>query len=260
MLPIKWLNLYAATQAALDVSIMNDTSKSQDLGNAIHIRLEGLTAFFKHPLTITGTQISLHVPSYSTILGLISACAGRTVTHKDTRIGFEFRCVSTDIELERTDRFYIDNKGLLRKHQKGQGIVSRRIHFMPTLDLYLTNTDFEDTFRNPVSSPLLGRSQDLLWVTYVEPVSLRKTESGNIGATMFPYTNGIIVPSLIVRCPEWFYNERSGYTRTVGPVGFYQAMQPTEKRRFRVTIDNLYCPSNFHEKDDAIYIHNWLDE
>jgi len=66
---------------------------------ALHVKMEGFTAFFKHPLTITGTQISLPCPPYSTLLGMLSAIAGRVVLPSETRIGFEFHCSSRDIEI-----------------------------------------------------------------------------------------------------------------------------------------------------------------
>src|SRR5581483_8473256 len=107
---------------------------------ALHVHMEGFTAFFKHPLTISGTQISLPCPPYSTILGLISACAGKVISHKDTRMGYEFHCQSTDVELEKTDRLVLDDKENLKEHREGQGILKRYVHFKPKLDLYLTNS------------------------------------------------------------------------------------------------------------------------
>ena len=225
----------------------------------IHVHLEGFTAFFKHPLTITGTQMSLPTPPYSTILGLISTCAGKVISHHDTRIGFEFRCISTDTELERTDRLFVDKRGNLKSHREGQGILRRYVHFRPELDLYLTNTDLAYAFENPISSPSLGRSQDLVWITSVEQVKLNPVESGNIGPTLISPVN-VNVPSLIVRCPEWFYNNTKGITRLVGPVGFYQAILPTVNNRFRVKMENIYHPSNFENPDDVIYLHKWIED
>ncbi len=227
--------------------------------HAIHVHMEGFTAFFKHPLTITGTQISLPCPPYSTILGLISACAGKIVSPKDTRVGYEFRCISTDIELERTNRFEMDDKGMIRENPKGQGILRRYVHFYPVIDLYLTNTSFFESFKRPVSPPFLGRSQDMMWINKVEMVELDQMSSGKIGPTMIPYSQ-INIPSLVIRCPEYFYNEVKGMTRLVGPVGFYQAILPTTKTRYDTTIKNLYNPSNFKEHDDVIYMHEWLKD
>ena len=124
---------------------------------ALHIYAEGLSAFFRHPLTISGTQISLPCPPYSTILGLIGACAGKIISHKETRIAYEFRCKSTNIELERTDRMKIDKKGNLMIHPDGKGILKRYVHFNITFDLYLTNLELEQYFKTPYSTPYLGR-------------------------------------------------------------------------------------------------------
>lgn len=224
----------------------------------IHVRLEGFSAFFKHPLTISGTQISMPTPSYSTILGLISACAGKTITHKDTRIGFEFRCSSSDIELERTDRMLVDNKSQLKPHKEGQGILKRYIYFRPKLDLYLTNLNLKESFENPVSTPSLGRSQDIAWINFVKEIELTPRQSGLLGPTMTPFIQENI-SGLILRCPEWFDNTMEGRTRLAGPFGRYQAMLPTTNGRFQVSLPELYHPSDAISEDDVIYLHKWLE-
>jgi hypothetical protein len=74
------------------------------------------------------------------------------------------------------------------------------------------------------------------------------------------HSTKVNVPSLIVRCAEWFENEVKGMTRIVGPVGFYQAiLSPTADTRVNITADNLYHPSNFANPEDAIYLHKWID-
>src|SRR5688572_608995 len=79
--------------------------------SALHVRLEGITASFRHPLVISGTQISTPMPAYSNLLGMMSACAGRVVRPAETRVGFEFHCRSHDLELERTVRWQMDKQG-----------------------------------------------------------------------------------------------------------------------------------------------------
>jgi CRISPR-associated protein Cas5t len=120
---------------------------------ALHVKMEGFTAFFKHPLTITGTQISLPCPPYSTLLGMISAIAGRVIQPSDTRIGFEFHCSSRDIEIEKTDRLSL-SKGVLSPHREGQGINTVYL-FSTELDLYVTNIELEQAFQSPISTPSL---------------------------------------------------------------------------------------------------------
>jgi CRISPR-associated protein Cas5t len=227
--------------------------------NALHVQLQGLTSFFRHPLTVTGVQITLPCPPYSTILGLVSACAGRIVTPNEIRIGYEYACNSINTELERTDRLVVDDKGLLRKHRKGQGIIKRYIHFLPKIDLYIDNIDLEEIFKKPAATPTLGRSQDLLWITKVEQVILEQRDSGLLGPTLLPY-HDLELPSLLVRCSEWMENNQYGYTRVSGPINIFHALSPTERKRYLVKYDNLYHPSNFDNNENVIYLHQWANK
>jgi len=222
---------------------------------ALHIHMEGFTAFFKIPWSITASQLTMSCPSYSNILGLLSACTNKIVTKDDTRIGFEFNHISEGEELERTERFELSGK-YLKPHHKGHGILYRQIHFRPTLDLYLTNVDFKDSFDNPAAPLTLGRSQDLCWITKVEEVELTRVKSGNIGSTMISgkFLNKYISPEL-VRCAEWFDNNVVGITRRVGGMGFFQVIPPSNIR-MNIAMNSLYHPSNLNE-NDVIYLHEW---
>lgn len=224
---------------------------------AVHVHLEGYTAFFKHPLTITGTQITLPLPPYSTLLGLVGACAGRTITHIETRIGFEFRSAWVGPEIERTERLVVEKSGKLKPHSKGQGILKRYVHFKTSLDLYLTNTALADAFENPASTPYLGRSQDIHWITKSTKVKLERRSSGNLGPTMLLAMKDKI-PSMIVRCPEWFQNDTLGRTRIAGPIGYYQAISPSVSSRVKAHTDELYHPSDSIDPEDVVYIHKWI--
>ncbi|MBW2065309.1 MAG: CRISPR-associated protein Cas5 [Deltaproteobacteria bacterium] len=225
---------------------------------ALHVRLEGLTSSFRHPLTISGTQVSTPMPSYSNLLGTISACAGRIVKPEETRIGFEFRCQSHDLELERTVRWKIE-KGRLKPHPKGQGISKRQVYWYPKLDLYLTNLGLKSAFENPAATPCFGRSQDIAWIVFVREIELYPRTKGALGATLIPMPQPGVA-GLIVRLPEWMDNTRRGYTREPGPFGIYQAMIPTTELRFEVERENLYHPSDSEAHYFAIYLHKWIKE
>jgi len=187
---------------------------------------------------------------------MLSAIAGMVITPADTRIGFEFKCSSKDIEIEKTDRLSL-SKGVLTRHREGQGIIKRYIYFRPELDLYVTNLELEQAFLSPVSTPSFGRSQDIAWIKKVEKVQLTEMQSGKIGPTLIPEIK-MNIPSLLVRCPEWFENNIEGRTRLAGTFGFYQGLLPTTKERFAVTMKNLYHPSNLADSDNVIYLHQWL--
>jgi CRISPR-associated protein Cas5t len=226
---------------------------------ALHVRLEGLTSSFRHPLTISGTQISTPMPSYSNLLGMLSACAGRIVKAKDTRIGFEFHCQSNDFELERTTRWMVDRKGRLKPQPKGQGICKRQVYWYPKLDLYVTNIDLKAAFKNPAATPCFGRSQDIAWIVFIRETELYPVAKGAIGATLIPMPQ-LGVPGLVVRLPEWIDNSKMGYVREPGPFGIYQAMIPTTEIRFEVERKNLYRPSDSEEDNCVIYLHEWIKE
>ena len=226
---------------------------------ALHVRLEGLSASFRHPLTISGTQISTPMPSYSNLLGMISACAGHIVNPKETRIGFEFHCMSHDLELERTVRWMVDKKGRLKSQSKGQGISRRQVYWYPRLDLYVTNLNLKSAFENPTATPSFGRSQDIAWIVFVREIELHPVAHGAIGPTLIPMPQPGVA-GLVVRLPEWIDNTRMGYVREPGPFEIYQAMTPTTNNRFEIERENLYHPSDSEDDIYIIYLHTWLEE
>jgi CRISPR-associated protein Cas5t len=228
--------------------------------NAIHVHIEGTTAFFQLVWTKSGTQLTIPCPPYSTLLGLISNCAGRIVGPTDTRIGYEFTSISEGQELERTNRFSNEN-GRLKIQTKGQSIVRRQIHFRPQLDLYLTNLSLFDAFYNPVGAPVLGRSQDLCVIRKVENVTLTPVSNGLIGQTMI--RNEFLSryeSAELVSCVESFDNSDFGMLRKVQSKALFQVIQPgqgnSNQKRKQITADNLYHPSNL-PSDNVIYLHEW---
>ena len=222
---------------------------------ALHARLAGFSASFRHPLTLTGMQISTPVPPFSTLLGLLGACAGRVVTPQDTQIGFEFRASTTDRELERTNRFQFKG-GVLEPHREGQSIMYRQVHFNPVLDLYVTNLTLKNALNSPASTPYLGRSQDVAWIEFVREIELLPIEEGDVGATLLPPPYPI--RGLILRLPEWMENDRMGYVRRAGPFGFYMAGVPTSEARLHVKGPRLFHPTDSGTPTDAVYLHEWL--
>lgn len=244
---------------------------------ALHIRLEGVSASFRHPLVISGTQISTPMPAYSNLLGMVSACAGRVVRPEETRVGFEFRCRSHSLEIERKDRWElkadrlqpVSKKSLprvLRFHRNSileevpQGIGLRQVYWEPYLDLYVTNLRFKESFESPVATPCFGRSQDIAWIKWIREIDLYSVRRGSLGPTLVPYPQQGIAGT-IVRLPEWFENGKQGQPRQPGPFGHYHAMLPTVGNlRFEVERSNLFHPSDAKHDNEVIYLHEWLVE
>lgn len=225
---------------------------------ALHVRLEALTASFRHPLILSGTQLSTSMPAYSNLLGMLSACAGRCVTPVETQIGFEFHCESHDIELERTTRWQMDKQNRLKPHSKGPGINRRQVYWRPKLDLYISNHSLQNIFERPAATPCFGRSQDIAWIKSVQLVDLHPVLKGRLGPTLIPLPQPGIA-GLIVRLPEWFENTAPGRPRKAGPFGHYYAMLSTAgKLRFEISRSNLFHPSDAEGSEDVIYLHQWL--
>jgi len=226
----------------------------------LHVRLGGFSASFRHPLIVSGTQISTPVPAYSQVLGMISACAGRVVSPRETRIGFEMHCRSHSLELERTVRWQADKQGRLKRHRKGQSVRHRQVYWLPAMDLYVTNRSLRTAFEGPIATPRFGRSQDIAWIEWCREVELSPVESGALGPTLIPCPQ-LGVGGLIVSLPEWFDNSSHGRPRLSGPFGRYHAMSSTGGDiRYNIQRADLFRSSDAQRTEDVVYLHQWLRE
>jgi len=221
---------------------------------ALHVHLEGYTASFRRPLIISGIKITT-LPAYSTLLGIISACVGRTVRPHETRIGFEFTCSGVAEEIERTHRLQFED-GRLRAHSKGLGISKRQMYTDPQLDLYVTNCSLKSAFEHPCATPCFGQSQDVAWITNVGEIELTPVSEGAIGPTLLPYPQGGVA-GLIVSLPDWFENEVRGRTRLVGPIRKFEAILPFTRIRYHIRRADLFHPSDAPRDEDVVYVHVW---
>lgn len=189
----------------------------------LHISIRAWTATFRLPLLYSGTGLTSPLPPYSTILGLIVATVGREIMPEETRIGFVFKSAGTAIDLETTQRLYVDDKGRL-KPQKETGIAKRQFHIKPELELYLDNLSLKKAFEYPANSLCLGRSQDLAWVLDVDEVEADSVPEGIIKGTLIPFPEPNAA-GLILLLPDYFDNSDYGYARETGKLGKYQAIK-----------------------------------
>lgn len=225
----------------------------------LHVRIEGMTASFRHPLVISGTQAVLPVPAYSSLLGMLSACAGRAVTPMETRIGFEYRFSGKDFDFQTTQRWKLD-KGRLQQHPKGPGVMRRQFHTRPRLDIYLTATDLRVALDAPCAAPCLGRSEDIAWISRVEETKLTPVSVGRVGPTLIAEgaTNAMGLPLTLA---EWFQVGPFGRPRQPGSVARFVALPPTylSEERFEISGNHLFHPSDAHHHDDVVYLHQWRE-
>jgi CRISPR-associated protein Cas5t len=214
----------------------------------LHTTIKAWTATFRLPLLYSGAGLTSPLPPYSTLLGLIGAVVGREIKFDETDIGYIFRSSGTAFDLETTHRLLMDNGKL--KYQKDTSISKRQFHISPILDLYLTNTSYKKYFKYPASSPCMGRSQDLAWITNVEEIELENVEKGNVKGTLVPFPEPNAA-GLILLLPDYFDNSEFGYAREIGKLRKYQAIKyetPANIKR-----ENLY---KIEKTDEVIYLHS----
>jgi CRISPR-associated protein Cas5t len=220
---------------------------------AIHVRIEALSASYSYPFLKSGTQLTLPAPPFSSILGNISACAGRPVGPHETLIGYEFESTGQSLDLERTRRLQTDKKYGRLSDNPERGIAKRQFHVCPRLDLYLTETAFERSFYSPATAPCLGRSQDLGWIRFVRRIELTPVETGKLGPTVVKFPNmqvgGLVLPPLV----DFYRNDRVGFVREAGRYSRYQFVRTATVNRTPELA--LFHPSDSQE-DHAIVLHN----
>jgi CRISPR-associated protein Cas5t len=221
---------------------------------ALHVRLKAFSAAYPYPFLRSGTQLSLPAPPFSSILGNISACAGRVVGPAETLIGMEFEQAGQGIDLERTRRLRTDKKSGRLSENPERGIAKRQFHVLPCLNLYLSALGLEDAFLRPAETPCMGRSQDIAWICSVSRIELVPTNSGRLGPTLvrFPNTQvgGLILPPLA----DYYINDDLGHIRRAGRYTRYQYVP--RGASVRATADfNLYHPSDSDSPDHVVTLH-----
>lgn len=232
------------------------------MDKCVHATIRALTSTFRVPLVVSGKSLCAPVPSYSTILGFLGCCAGREVSPKELRIGFEYSWgnePSTNfagLDMETTHRFELKNNRL-KPHPKGSSIRYYEFHISPVLELFVDNLEFLNYLRKPDGIPKLGRSQDIAWIEKVEIVKVCKKKSGVVGTTLMPFpqkdTAGNEIGGRILRLPEFFDNSALGLTRTPRNIRLFQIVSSGST----IENPNLYQIKSHADEDHVIYLHEW---
>lgn len=215
----------------------------------LHVSIKAWTATFRLPLLYSGMGLTSPLPPYSTILGLIGATVGREIMPEETKIGFVFKSAGIAIDLETTQRLYVDNKGRLKPNRE-TGIAKRQFHIKPEIELYLDNLSFKEAFEYPADSLCLGRSQDLAWVSDVEEIEVHKVPEGIIRGTLIPFPEPNAA-GLILLLPDYFDNSSYGCARETGKLRKYQAINYNTMATIK--RNNLF---KLNDRDETIYLHS----
>ena len=152
---------------------------------AIRITITAYTASFRVPHFV-GHQLTLTVPPLSTIYGLISAAAGRWVLPEEVewlayRCEYESKAMDTEAILTVERPKPSDSARFVTRN-----VLPREFLVMPRLTLYLP-PDWENAFRHPRYSLLLGRTQDVATVEEVKHITLNPVRDGVVSGVLSPF-------------------------------------------------------------------------
>ncbi len=218
----------------------------------LQVEMSGWSATPRLPFIISGNAICLPVPSYSLLLGMLGCCLGRVVDFEEVRIGFKYTFDAVCKDLEKRNRLEISKFGTLSPHSKGKDVHIREFHTLPRLLLWINRIDWQASFENPIGTPALGRSQDLLKITNVERVQVNRVDKGEISGTLIPFKPGNRLAGQIVQFAEAFReNDMIGSGRISTGSKIFLAIRHDQKPR--VEFANLYQT----ETGEQFYFHDW---
>ncbi len=220
----------------------------------VYAKFSGPTASFRIPSIISGDQLSLAVPSYSNILGMLSYAANREIKPSETRIGFRYEFSGRALDLETFYRWKRNENGTYSYHDKGSSIRRREFHYDVTLEIILTNLKLYDIIDRPYRQLSLGRSQDLLTVEKVEIIEIEPVNEGELFGTLLPLDNNdISINGYIYKLPEYFKYIKGKVRR------------PQSFRTFIALdsyIQNISFPNLYNIKKleyPTFYLHQWYE-
>lgn len=126
----------------------------------------------------------------------------------------------------------------------------REFHVMPRLTIWLNRIDWEQYFINPIGTPSLGRSQDILKIESVKKVEVKSVEEAYISGCMLPFNSNLQVGGQLVQLAEAYEeNEEIGAGRRATRSIIFISIPHDNNAKLK--IPNLYqtkeeSPQNFY--------------
>lgn len=224
------------------------------MNNILEIQFSGWTATPRMPFILSGNAICLPVPTYSLLLGMIGCCMGRLIEPQEVKLGFHYSFDAIATDLETRKRLEFDGKKI-KKHQKGSDAYPREFHVNPCLTIWLDRLDWKRFFLNPIGTPSLGRSQDIMKITDVREVNVTSvSEVEKISGTMLPYSPNIQVAGQLVQLAEAYReNDEVGSGRIPTKTGIFIAIPQDSFNK--VQMNNLF--STVEEVPKSFYLHSF---
>lgn len=227
------------------------------MNKVLEIQLSGWTATPRLPFIISGGpkggSVCMPTPSYSLLLGIVGCCLGRVVTTNEVSFGFKYSFDSVAKDMEKRNR--LENKmGKIRNHPDGSNPYLMEFHIAPKLTLWLNRLDWEQCFLNPIGTPSLGRSQDILKIETVRTIDVKPVSETTISGCMLPFNANLKVGGQLIQLAEAFQeNEEIGGGRIATKTGVFIAISSDNEQL--VSIENLYRTQE--EDSKSFYLHQF---
>lgn len=226
------------------------------MNKLLEIQFSGWTATPRMPFILSGNAVCMHTPSYSLVLGIIGCCLGRIVLAKEVKIGFKYTYDTIAQDLETRQRLEFDGRRV-KQHSKGTDAYSREFHTSPKLTIWINRLDWKENFENPIGTPSLGRSQDILKIDLVSIVKVEKVDSGSLGGSLLPFSAGLQVGGQLVQLAESYVeNEEVGSGRT--PKASKVFISIPYDNHADVKFNNIYQTQEV--EPISFYLHEFADE
>lgn len=215
----------------------------------LEVKFTGWTATPRMPFILSGNAVCMHTPSYSMLLGMIGCCLGRLIDSSEVKLGFKYGYDGVAKDLETRHRLEYDGKKV-KGHSKGTDAYSREFHVNPTLTIWLNRTDWIGYFHNPVGTPSLGRSQDILKIESASLIDVIPVEEAYVSGCMLPFNASMNVGGQLVQLAEAYEeNEEVGSGRKPTKTGIFIAIPDDNPSKVKMT--GLYQtqqidPQNFY--------------
>lgn len=222
------------------------------MNKLLEVQFSGWTATPRLPFILSGNAVCMHTPSYSLVLGIIGCCLGRNVAAEELRLGFKYSYDTTAKDLETRQRLEFDGKRV-RTHQKGTDAYVREFHTTPKLTIWTDRLDWKNHFENPVGTPALGRSQDILTIEQVREIDAVEVPSGKISGCMLPFQTDLEVGGQLVQLAESYQeNDEVGSGRT--PVQSKVFISIPHDNEVEIALNDLY---RCDDGESVFYLHKF---
>lgn len=223
------------------------------MDKVLEIQFSGWTATPRMPFILSGNAVCMPVPSYSLLLGLVGCCLGRLISSDEIKLGYKYAFDTVGKDLETRQRLEFDGKKV-KAHSKGTDAYSREFHIAPQLILWLNRLDWESYFLNPIGTPSLGRSQDILKIESVRIVEIEPVTEAAISGCMVPFSPDLKAGGQLLQLADAYQeSDEVGGGRKATKTKIFMAI-PSDNEAV-VSITSLYQTQEQESKN--FYLHHF---